>query len=128
MNSEVYETALSYIQLIEGRIVRVELKKDQTIDRDKMLENLAVYKKILDGKKGLFISIVDPYSVPEDGLRSIYEAKQRIEIKEAEAFVVPNLSSRIEVEYLTVEVQKHYPRKLFKTKEEGMLWLRSFID
>lgn len=126
MKNKVHETAISYIRLIDNRIVRVELKEDVAVSSKEMLNNLSVYRELLAGKKGLFLTIIAPFGTLEDGLKTTYEAKQRIDLKEAEAFVVPNLSSRIEVDYLTVGMPQFYPRKLFKVEKEAMGWLKEF--
>ena len=123
-----FETSIAFIETIESNIIVVRLKEDITISNVGLEENLAVFKNILNGGKGLFLVVFQAFSTAGIGLRSKYEDKQRVKLKRAEAFVVSSLSNRIELAYHIKNTQKNYPIKFFTEESEALSWLKTFTN
>tara|TARA_R110000868_G_scaffold327983_2_gene588911 strand:+ start:122 stop:505 length:384 start_codon:yes stop_codon:yes gene_type:complete len=123
--STTFETSIAFIQLLEDGIIRVKVKENAIIDQLGLSENLAIYKQILGNKKAKFITLFHALNTADFGIRSDYEAVNRVELKLAEAFVLASLSNRIEVNYHIQNTKKKYPTKLFNDEHSALKWLRS---
>lgn len=125
---KTYETSIAIIEALPDNIIIVRLKEDVKVDNEGLGENLEVYKQLLGDEQGLFLTIFNAFNTADVGVRSTYEAKQRIRMKKAEAFVVLSLSNRIELDYHIQNTKKSYPLSVFKDEKLALDWLKTFIE
>jgi len=128
MNYQNFETSVSFIKNLNNRIIRIQVKKGVVIDKQGIRENRLIYEKILQGEKGLFLTIFNEFNTAGEGVKKEFESINHIENKEAEAFVVNGLSNRIELEFFTKMTKTIYPTAVFNDEKEAMKWLMDFQD
>lgn len=128
MNYSRFETSIAFIQSLGDNIIRVQVKKDVLLTQEGVKECRDVYLKILNGKKGLILTVFNEFNTAEQDIKREFEAPSHIELKAAEAFVVSSLSNRIELEFYTKMTKTVYPTAVFSEEKEAMKWLLDFQD
>lgn len=128
MNQPKFDTSIAIIQLVGHNIIRVQVKKGVVIDQQGLRECREVYREILNGDKGLILTIFDEFNTANRNVKEVFEAKAHIELKAAEAFVVSSLSNRIELDFYTKMTKTVYPTAVFNDEKEAMKWLLDFQD
>jgi hypothetical protein len=108
-------------------IVRVHFKKDVTIDMDMQLSLLALYRSFLD-KPAPFLFISDEGVTSTKEVRELSgDLKVGSPIK-ASAVIVTNVAhALIASSYQNFNQPKH-PYKVFSKKEDGVAWLKQFVN
>lgn len=118
------ETRISFIEQIEGGIIRVEIKPNIELQPEDLDENAEAYGKILQGKKGLFLIVFHDFGKSSPESRQKFGDKKRGEIKKAEALVVRELSHRMESNFYVNRLKPAHPVGIFDNEEDAIAWLK----
>lgn len=128
MKNRKFETSIAVIEDLGNGLIRVGVKKGKIIDQKGVRENRAAFEQILEGEKGLILTIFNEFNTASKGVKDEFEAQNHIDLKVAEAFVVSGLSNRIELDYFTKMTKTLYPTAVFNDEKEAMKWLLDFQD
>jgi hypothetical protein len=126
--NQKYETSVATIEDMGNRLIRVFVKKAAVIDQKGVKESRVIFDKILQGQKGLILTVFSEFNTASKGVKGEFEALNHTGLKAAEAFVVTGLSNRIELEYFTKMTKTIYPTAVFNQEKEAIKRLMEFQD
>lgn len=126
--NQKFDTSIASIEDLGRGLIRVRVKKGVVIDEQGIKECRVVYNKVLNGQKGLFLTIFSEFNTAERGVKAEFESGEHTDLKAAEAFVLNNVSNRIELDYYTQMTKTLYPTAVFNDEKEAIKWLLDFHD
>ena len=129
MSRTAIESEIAQLSVVEGDIVRVELKPNIEIDVAKVDRNFALIQKLM-AKHELtqtpFLIIFTPGGTANRAARERFGMKERSVIKSAEALVVKSLAHRLVARFHVNFFRPGHPTKIFDNELSAMAWLRSY--
>lgn len=128
MGNRKFETSTAIIEDLGNGLIRLVVKKAKVIDQESVKENRAVFEQILQGRKGLILTVFNEFNTATKGVKEEFESQHHVDLKAAEAFVLGGLSNRIELDYFTKMTKTLYPTAVFNDEKEAMKWLLDFHD
>ncbi len=120
-----YETSISYINKIAEDFIRIEVKDKAYIDSKGLLENLEVYKKLCPPSGAYFLTVFKVNNTADQDVKPLFESMERTNIKKGEAFVVAGTGNLIELDFYTSKTKKLYPTKTFTFEKDAVDWINS---
>lgn len=117
----------SRIRLREDGIVQVDFEKNLLVDVKECEEIMEVYHQILAPQKYPILHIAGKYMNTTSAAREFGSSEKGLEYSKAEAYVIHSLAQKIVANYYMKFNKPTIPTQFFKTKEEAVNWLLTFV-
>ncbi len=121
-------TTRTTVTSISGNTLTAEMFDNVEIDVDDVNENYTAAVKLTHGEKYLSLVLAAPFSSITKEAREIANKEFMYKNTIAQAIVVKSLSNRLMGNFLVKIYKPFCPLKLFKNKEDAIVWLNEMWD
>lgn len=117
----------SSVQLREDGIVQVNFADELLLDVPECKELSEVYSTIVSNNKIPILHIIGKYMNVTKGAREYGASDEGLKYSLAEAYVINSLAHKILANFYMKFNKPKVPTQFFKTKEDAVNWLRTFV-
>jgi len=125
--TNIIDLGHSKVFLRDDGIVQVNFAHELLLDVKQCRELNATYDKILGDKKHPILHIAGKYTNVTSGARNYGASEEGLRNSIAEAYVISSLAHKILANFYMKFNKPKIPTQFFKTEEEAIVWLRTFV-
>jgi len=127
MNSSKITLKHSTIILREDGILELHTHDDHVYEVSDVIENVEAFGKLSNYKGAPVIIIGGSFTSASSEARKFMATAESLKYSKCEAFILSSLPQRIIINFYIRIDKPLVPTKVFKTKEEAILWCENYL-
>jgi len=124
MSFATLETDKVLITIVNDTIFRVHVKDNVELSLHDLDVNYHFFIENRKNKKVPFLIVMGKGATSEKGALEKFREKNRLELKEKEAFVLSTLPHRIMASLYIKFSKQNHPTKIFSNEKDALKWLK----